>query len=594
MEQPRIVAEADKGGRTNARLRHIINFQTAALVRRRLYARNRLRQQRIELPRRNAAAVLFIDHVDQVKQLGHALTGQRRQEHHGGIRHIRQTLAHAARVLLHRLAVLFHKVPFVDGDDAGLSGLMRTACDLGILLRDALRGINHNHTDIRPLNRHQRAHDAEFFHLFVHARAFANTRRIDQQIASLVAFIHAVHAVARCARDIADNDALFAENLVDERGLADIRLADDRDLDLLALRLVLRLFRREIFIAGIEQIAGAVAVQGGNGERVAQSEVVKFIKFRRLAARPVAFVDREHHRLARTAQHRRDILVRRCHAGVQVGDEHDDIGRLNGNFRLHAHKFQNFIVRSRLDTAGIHDLKGPSAPFGIGIQPVPRDARRILYNGKALARQPVEQLGFADIRSSDNRHNRLRHKLCSFLFTDPVFFPHPRQLLSPSGFHPASGSPSARRARRAVSGPLRTLLHKLSHFLAKSSRDAPEKSGRRSQNRIPAERQKNREGCRSRLLYFFVNFWGAPKLLGYLQDLTTVVIAASLANLMRELHLTALRALDQTRNRKLPDIVAPCITSRFRSLSLWYCHFGNTSSVYPESLFLMNPLPQPS
>ena len=88
---------------------------------------------------------------------------------------------------------------------------------------------------------------------------------------------------------------------------------------------------------------------------------------------------------------------------------------------------------------------------------------------------------------------------------------------------------------------------------------------------------------------------GAPKSLGNLQDFTAVVGAASLANLMRELQLATLRALNQTRSSQLPNIITSCITSCLRSLSLWYCHFGNTSSVYPKSSFLMNRyIPQSS
>jgi hypothetical protein len=88
---------------------------------------------------------------------------------------------------------------------------------------------------------------------------------------------------------------------------------------------------------------------------------------------------------------------------------------------------------------------------------------------------------------------------------------------------------------------------------------------------------------------------GAPKLLGNLQVLTAIVGAASLTNLMRELHLAALRALHQSRRAQLPYVVSSGITSCLRSLSLWYCHFGNTSSVYPKSSFLMNRyIPQSS
>ena len=48
MEQLRVVAKDDKGGRRNRSLRHVIDLQASALIRRRLNARDRVVEHVIE------------------------------------------------------------------------------------------------------------------------------------------------------------------------------------------------------------------------------------------------------------------------------------------------------------------------------------------------------------------------------------------------------------------------------------------------------------------------------------------------------------------------------------------------------------------
>ena len=150
-------------------------------------------------------------------------------------------------------------------------------------------------------------------------------------------------------------------------------------------------------------------MQGGDRKRIAQTHIVKLIKFRRFCTRAIALLDCEHNRLARAAQHRCYLLIGCGHTAVQIRHQNNDICRLNGCFRLHAHEFQDFTVRARLNAAGINDLKSASAPFGVRIQPVTGDTRRVLYNREALTGKAVKQLRLADVRTADNRYNWFCH-----------------------------------------------------------------------------------------------------------------------------------------------------------------------------------------
>ena len=82
----------------------------------------------------------------------------------------------------------------------------------------------------------------------------------------------AVDGVARCARNVGDNHAFLAQNAVEKARLADVRLADDRNLDhVLVVFLVVRV--REVFHTGVQNIARAVPMDRGNLNRVSETEV---------------------------------------------------------------------------------------------------------------------------------------------------------------------------------------------------------------------------------------------------------------------------------------------------------------------------------
>ena len=48
--------------------------------------------------------------------------------------------------------------------------------------------------------------------------------------------------------------------------------------------------------------------------------------------------------------------------------------------RLFTHEQENFAVRGRLNSAGVHNIKFASAPLALGIEPVARDAGGVLNN----------------------------------------------------------------------------------------------------------------------------------------------------------------------------------------------------------------------
>ena len=69
-----------------------------------------------------------------------------------------------------------------------------------------------------------------------------------------------------------------------------------------SLLLFLLLLRGEVVNAGVQQVAGAVAVDGGDGDGVAQAQVIELIDIRVRSCPPEShLVHRQHHRLAGSA-----------------------------------------------------------------------------------------------------------------------------------------------------------------------------------------------------------------------------------------------------------------------------------------------------
>ena len=107
-----------------------------------------------------------------------------------------------------------------------------------VLLGHAVGGIDQQHRDIRGFDRLQRLDDGEELRRRARFSAAAHARSIDQRIAAPAALERHLDRIARRARLIEGDDALLADQRVDQRRLADVRPADDGDACMALVRLV--------------------------------------------------------------------------------------------------------------------------------------------------------------------------------------------------------------------------------------------------------------------------------------------------------------------------------------------------------------------
>ena len=100
---------------------------------------------------------------------------------------------------------------------------MRKARHLGILLGEALGGVDEDNAYARALHSRQRTDDAVTLHPVLHLAAPAQARSIDKcEFAVLVVHV-AVHRVARGTRLVGHYHALFAQDVVHKAGFAHVR-----------------------------------------------------------------------------------------------------------------------------------------------------------------------------------------------------------------------------------------------------------------------------------------------------------------------------------------------------------------------------------
>ena len=153
----------------------------------------------------------------------------------------------------------------------------------------------------------------------------------------------------------------------------------------------------------VEQVAGAVAVERRDRDRIAEPELVQ-LECERVVLRVVDLVREHEHRLVRLAQDLRDLLVARRHADARVDEEEDEIGLGDGFLRLLRDRARDRRWVGHVDAAGVDEHEALPCPLADELLPVARHARHFVDNRVTRFGQPIDERRFADVREADDRH----------------------------------------------------------------------------------------------------------------------------------------------------------------------------------------------
>ena len=160
----------------------------------------------------------------------------------------------------------------------------------------------------------------------------ADPRGVDEDERPVAALEDRVDRIARRAGQVGHDHALVAEDRVQQRRLADVRAAEDRDAD----RIVGSLHAsgsRKLVDDHVEEVAAAVPVQRRNRPRFAEAEAVE-VERKALLRGVVDLVRDQQYGFARAAKDVGDLLVSGRHSRARIDHEKHEVGLAHGLLRL--------------------------------------------------------------------------------------------------------------------------------------------------------------------------------------------------------------------------------------------------------------------
>ena len=285
---------------------------------------------------------------------------------------------------------------------------MGVAGHLAVLLGKADGGIHQDQGHTAALHGSQGAHHHIPLQTVGDVAALAQTGGVGEDELAVGVVHGGVDGITGGARLIGHDHPVLAQNAVGQAGLAHVGAADDGHRD--AVLLHDSLAEIEVGADGVQQVAGAVAVDGRNGHDLVKTEVVELVQLHGGVADIVALVDGQNDRLVAAAEHVGNVLVGSGQAVADIRHHDDAVGGVDGDLRLFPHMGQNALGGLRLDAAGVHQQELVAAPLAVGKDAVAGDARGILHDGQTLAAELIEQGGLAHIGAADHCYDGFAHR----------------------------------------------------------------------------------------------------------------------------------------------------------------------------------------
>ena len=124
----------------------------------------------------------------------------------------------------------------------------------------------------------------------------------------------------------------------------------------------------------VEQVAGAEALRGRHGQRIAEAEPVELGRHPGLPE-VVDLVGHHQHRQRAAAQLRGQLGVAGPQPGARVHHQHAQVGVGERGARLVAHRLRQDVVVGDVHAAGVDERELHAVPVGVDLLAVARDAR---------------------------------------------------------------------------------------------------------------------------------------------------------------------------------------------------------------------------
>src|SRR5471032_3026417 len=324
----------------------------------------------------------------------------------------------ALQLDLHVLALArLHTVPFVQRDNQCATRFQGEAQQVQVVIDDTLAGVHHEDHHVGVFDRLQGFDHRELFNFLVDLAALAHTCGVDQRVLLVVTLERDVDTVARGTGLVINDYAVFTEHAINQGRLANVRAADDGNLDtvffararnalgfltfgddLLDAFFFLGVILREVAQGDFQHLGDTATVSTGDRDRVAQAHRTE-LGTGRLRIDVIDLVGDQIGTLVALAQVLANHLVGSGVARAGVHQEQHDIGFFDSEQRLLGHLFVHAMLVTG-DTTGVDNNVGAPLPLCLTVLAITGQTGQVADDGVASPGQAVEQGGLADVRSA--------------------------------------------------------------------------------------------------------------------------------------------------------------------------------------------------
>ena len=230
----------------------------------------------------------------------------------------------------------------------------------------------------------------------------SQTRCVDRHERLAIQLEAHVDAVSGRAGHLADDHPLGLGQRVDERTLARVAPADDRDLHRLQLgRRLLLAFGGEPFQDQVQQFVPSTVLGRAGAHDASATQPVKLVGLG-VHAHRVGLVGDAQYGDVQVAQPLRDLLIQRHDASPGIDHEQHHTRRFQGRGDLLLDVGREIVRVFDAHAAGVDQLEVAVVQAHQVRHAVARHAGRVIDNREPLADEPIEEARFADIGPADD------------------------------------------------------------------------------------------------------------------------------------------------------------------------------------------------
>ena len=238
-----VIYKDNKCRRFYCNLSHIEDLQSSSSVRRRLLQSYSLGKDLVENTCLNTKCLILNDHINIFKKFRKSLACFCRDKNNLGIWHKGKDLTDLLCMLVDSLVVLLNGIPFIYRYNDTLTSVMCDTCNLGILLCNSLRSIDHNNYHICTLHCSYCTDNAVTLDLFFYFAFTAKSCCIDKYIILMIPCNLGINGITCGSCDIGYDHSLLTKKFINEGGFTHIRLTYNGDLRNIILIFFLTLIR---------------------------------------------------------------------------------------------------------------------------------------------------------------------------------------------------------------------------------------------------------------------------------------------------------------------------------------------------------------